>query len=413
MKKTIILFLVIGTLPLTYLTDCSDSDRNNPDYRNSDRNRINQRDDTTALTKHWEKAIPHQEIPEGLESISAKSCGSCHREVYDEWKQSTHSVAYKDLQFRAEMKKDNILTCLNCHTPLQNQQEFIVKGIVNGDYRKPWKVPNPQFDETLQLEGITCATCHVRNGSVIGTSGTDKAPHKTVKDIEFLSEELCVGCHNVADKIDPALVCSFETGDEWINNWATKRGLNCITCHMPQTQRNTAADMSSASLHSHNFPGSGIPKFFDMKVKRLEGLEISEDDIKPDFTVGERLSYVLKVKNKFAGHSVPTGDPERFILITFRLTDSEGNILKKKNYRIGEKWQWHPVARKLFDNNLKPLEERPYKFEYIIREKGAMTLSIEITKHRMTEKNAEYDGILGEYPLFIETFKKNIQLLAD
>ncbi len=413
MKKTIVLFFVIGVLSSTYLTDCSDSDRNNSDNRNLQQNRAKHKNDTTALTKHWEMAIPHQEIPEGIDDITAKSCGSCHREVYDEWKQSTHSVAFKDLQFRAEMKKDNILTCLNCHTPLQNQQEFIVKGLVDGDYRKPWKVPNPQFDKILQLEGITCATCHVRNGNVIGTSGSDDAPHKTVKDIKFLSEKLCMSCHNVSDAIDPSLVCSFETGDEWINNWATKSGLTCISCHMPQMHRNTAADMSSQRLHSHNFPGSGIPKFFDMKVKRLEGLEISEDNIKANYTVGEKLSYSLKIENKYAGHSVPTGDPERFILITFRLVDTGGNILKEKSYRIGEKWQWHPVARKLFDNNLKPLEERLYEFEYIIREKGAMTLSVEITKHRMTEKNAEYDGILGKYPLFIEVFKKNIQLLAD
>ncbi|MBK8503570.1 MAG: hypothetical protein IPL46_15965 [Saprospiraceae bacterium] len=63
------------------------------------------REDIIPLTKHWEIAIAHQEIPDGLSSISAASCGSCHQEIYKDWKQSTHSVAFQDLQFQAEWKK--------------------------------------------------------------------------------------------------------------------------------------------------------------------------------------------------------------------------------------------------------------------------------------------------------------------
>ena len=41
------------------------------------------------LTNSWEKAIPTQEVPEGLTSLSAKSCGACHQEHYKEWKKET------------------------------------------------------------------------------------------------------------------------------------------------------------------------------------------------------------------------------------------------------------------------------------------------------------------------------------
>jgi len=181
MEKLIIVLLAAGILALIYLTGCSKSTQNGAVQNN----------DTIPLTKHWEKAIPHQEIPEGLVAISAKSCGACHQDIYNEWKQSTHAVAFQDVQYQAEMKKDNILTCLNCHTPLQNQQEFIVKGLINGDYKTPWKIPNPNFDKELQLESITCATCHVRDGKVIGAIGNTNSTHKTVKDVEFLSEKLC------------------------------------------------------------------------------------------------------------------------------------------------------------------------------------------------------------------------------
>lgn len=369
--------------------------------------------EVVPLTKHWEKAIPHQEIPHGLTSISAASCGECHQEIYREWKQSTHAVAFQDLQFQAEWKKDDIYACLNCHTPLQNQQEFIVTGLIDGDYKTPLKEPNPHFDKKLRMESITCATCHVRDGSVIGTIGIANTPHKTVKDPEFLSERLCVSCHNVVDELNPVLVCTFETGDEWSNNWAIKAGKTCITCHMPETERPLHAEKNKRLSHFHHFPGSGIPKFFDMEAKALESLKIVESSIEKVYSVGDTIDYTLEVKNSFAGHSIPTGDPERFFLVSFRLADDQGNVIKEEQHRIGEAWQWYPVAKKLSDNNLKPLEERAYKFKHATKGPGMLTLSVEITKHRMTEENARYNGILGKYPLSIEVFRKQYNVKIE
>ena len=61
----------------------------------------------TPLTNHWEFAIPNQEVPEGLSSLSAEQCGACHQEHYKEWKISTHAQAWTDLQFQAELKKES------------------------------------------------------------------------------------------------------------------------------------------------------------------------------------------------------------------------------------------------------------------------------------------------------------------
>ncbi|MCB0686757.1 MAG: hypothetical protein KDC53_09530, partial [Saprospiraceae bacterium] len=51
------------------------------------------------LQDNWERAIPCQETPAGLVSIRAFDCGICHREIYEEWKLSTHAHAWTDLQF--------------------------------------------------------------------------------------------------------------------------------------------------------------------------------------------------------------------------------------------------------------------------------------------------------------------------
>jgi len=400
-KSNIALLTIVSILAITIVLTLWD---------NSEKKPVTQYKDITPLTKHWETPIPHQEIPEGLSSISAVSCGTCHQEIYDEWQQSTHAVAFQDLQFQEEWKKDNILTCLNCHTPLQNQHEFIVKGLINGDYKTPLKESNPHFDKKLQLESITCATCHIRDGNVIGTMEITNAPHKTVKDVKLLSQQLCVSCHNVIDELNPVLVCTFETGDEWDNNWASEKGETCISCHMPEIQRPIFIGMENRKSHFHGFPGSGIPKFFDMEAKRLESLEVQEGSINKVYSVEETIDYTLKIKNSFAGHSVPTGDPERFFLITFHLMDDQDNVISAEEYRIGEHWQWYPVAKKLSDNNLKPLEERAYNFMYDVKKQEALTLVVKMTNHRMSVENAKHHDILDKYPLSIEVFKKQYQI---
>ncbi|MBK7438488.1 MAG: hypothetical protein IPI77_17360 [Saprospiraceae bacterium] len=86
---------------------------------------------------------------------------------------------------------------------MQNQQEYIIQGLIDGDIYKPVKTINDHFDKSLQSEGITCASCHVRDGAIIGPHGSDKAPHKTIKDTIFLSEQLCIGCHNASAVLTP------------------------------------------------------------------------------------------------------------------------------------------------------------------------------------------------------------------
>ena len=136
-------------------------------------------------------------------------------------------------------------------------------------------------------------------------------------------------------------------------------------------------------------------------------MEIEADSLKKAYTAGEEITYSLTVKNSFAGHKVPTGDPERFFLITFKVLDANDTIMDKKQFRIGEEWEWYPTAKKLSDNNLNPLEEREYNFVYKVPDKDNLTLVVEISKHRMTKENAKYLGILGEYPLSISVFRQS------
>lgn len=359
------------------------------------------------LTKSWEKVVPNQKVPHGLVSLKSEDCGTCHKEYYAEWKTSTHAQAWVDQQFQAELKKESSpFMCINCHIPLQNQQEFIVKGLINGDIYKPVKEKNPLFDSELQKEGINCASCHVRNNVIIGSSGSTLAPHPVKKDPIHLSETLCISCHNANAVVTPTLACTFQTGDEWkAGPFYGKK--NCISCHMPETHRSLMEGFPAKKSHFHNFPASGIPKHDTLKPAMLKSLEFYSSNVKKSYKLSDTLKFSLTLKNEHAGHRVPSGDPERFLLIDLVLKTSEGKIIAKTQGRVGESWEWYPVAKKLSDNNLNPGETRSYNFKQLLNAKGKYTLETKVTKHRMTEEAAKYNKIDSSYPRSISIYEKS------
>ncbi|HMR88205.1 MAG TPA: multiheme c-type cytochrome [Saprospiraceae bacterium] len=351
------------------------------------------------LKNSWEMAVPHQEVPQGLTSIKARDCGMCHVQHYEEWQKSTHANAWTDKQFQAELKKESSpFMCINCHIPLQNQQEYIIKGLEDGDIYKPIKEINPHFDAELQMEGITCVSCHLRDNKIIGPTGTTLAPHAVKKDTEHLSERLCISCHNATAVVTPTLACSFQTGDEWKAGPFYKQK-NCISCHMPETHRSIVAGMSERKSRFHSFPASGIPKSPTHHPERLESLTFTLSPNKKTYATKDSLIFTLELTNANAGHRVPTGNPERFIVTDIVLKDKKGNIISQKQERIGEHWEWHPVVKKISDNNLNPGESRKYTFKEEPLAKGSYTIHFSVSKHRLTPESAKYNKLGADYPL--------------
>ncbi len=372
--------------------------------------------DVQPLTKHWEKPIPFQTLPEGLSSLSAEECGECHVEIYNEWKASFHAQAWYDPQFQAEWAKDDSLwVCLNCHTPLTNQQEFLILGKKGGDYFQPVKQSNSRFDPSLQEEAITCAVCHVRNSAVIGPYGNqEEAPHAVQKDPGHLSQQMCLSCHNVEDALSPTLVCTFQTGEEWKTSPYARVGEDCISCHMPKVDRPPVYYGPVRPTRKHTWVGSGIPKFPENKELLegyIPGLDVQIVPAREEYEAGEKAFFTVLLTNQRAGHFLPTGDPEYFITLSLSLTDKEGSVFKDTTYRIGQEWEWWPEARKLSDNRLQPLEKRAYSFSFTIPlNVPVLRFRVEVSNHRMTQENAEAMGLLDFYPLSAVVFKKEILL---
>ncbi|MCB1166257.1 MAG: cytochrome C554 and C-prime, partial [Leptospiraceae bacterium] len=324
----------------------------------------------------------------------ASDCGHCHQDHYREWSGSTHAHALSDLQFQSELSKPTSpqWLCLNCHIPVGNQRKEIVESVMDGDLLQPIARENPSFDEKMREEGVTCATCHLRQVQgktvVVGPLGTGKAPHPVVVDPQGLRNR-CLDCHNVTYKVASSLVCFFNTGNELhSSNLAAKA---CSDCHMPEVQRSIANKDGPIRLsHRHYFIGGGVPKEFGLMNLQEAGGYRSGLGLSADYgwdPKTRKWNWSVRMENLNTGHDLPTGDPERFIRITVTAFYPGGRI--EQNYRIGQIWEWDPEARQIQDNRLYSGEVRYWKGS---SELPARPIRIHLkAEHvRLIEKNAKY-----------------------
>ena len=339
--------------------------------------------------------------------MRAQDCGVCHVEIEAEWSASIHARSWTDRQFQSELQKDPEVgwLCLNCHTPAADQQAEIV--IHTGNVRQPDRAPNPDFDPAWREEGISCASCHVRDGVVLGPYGSNAAPHPVRQAPELLESGVCTTCHQAQARLEEALVCAFNTG---VESSEAEAG-TCQSCHMPEVHRPLVEGGEVRPGRRHLWLGSLVPKetltpeeeaFYTLFEP---GIDFS---MAPDLLEGGARTLRLVVENKRAGHMLPTGDPERFLLVHIEATDQEGRVLASLRHRIGQRWEWHPVARKLSDNRLAPGETRVLTLP-LEESEGAITVRVRAEHWRISPENAEYHA-LGDYPQMTVSLSKEFRL---
>lgn len=286
-------------------------------------------------------------------------CGGCHADIYDQWKGSMHSSAWKDPVYRALLKKTSDATngkadnfCMGCHTPI---------GVVTGEA----KVSGEGMSE-LAEQGVQCDFCHnisgatgIGNGSAVVTPKRDGRPlkfgpfddaissfHDTTYSELHTKSALCGNCHNVTHPFNNLPV--ERTYDEWRDSEYAAKGVECQHCHMTrgktQFQANpgvaAAGGKSRPHIWTHYFVGGNAA------VTRHLGndthAELAEAMLKSAATIeilGEprveknQVQVTVRVTNSGAGHKLPTGFPEgREMWVDFKVTDARG----KEIYRLGQ-----------------------------------------------------------------------------
>jgi len=360
----------------------------------------------------FQRPFPYTPVPTGVPDLRAESCGICHREIYEEWRVSTHARAWlDDAQFQAELDKSRTGSdvgwmCINCHTPLENQLDRLVVGLEQGRVERPRYIDNPNFDPALQLDAITCAVCHVRDGVILGPFGDTSAPHPVRRAPELLTPEVCNRCHQAkAHFREISLACVFDTGEEFARGPYAAEGKVCQSCHMPEVERSlTNLGTPPRKTRRHWFGGSLIPKHprFAAELEPLaahypDGLASRWLGLPESVRAGEPVTLRFEAHNAQAGHLLPTGDPERYILLRAEVTGPAGERLAADEVRFGTTYQWSPEVKKLGDTRLAPRERRSYAISFTAPASGILQLRLSASKWRISPENLRYHHLEDKY----------------
>ncbi|HEY5999552.1 MAG TPA: multiheme c-type cytochrome [bacterium] len=341
--------------------------------------------------------------PEGLSTLSAKECGGCHRDIYREWAGSMHAQAWSEPYFQVDFTYDGSQQiCLNCHTPLENQQENLVLGFEDREKFHPILKPNPSYDPTLRDEGVTCATCHVQDGRIVGPFESAAAPHPvTVRPDMKSGLGPCARCHVVTNGRWDAFYRVPPCGTVAEINERGQRP-DCIGCHMPPASRPIASGGVMRSGRRHLFHGGHAP---EMVKGALEVSHQSEE-------LGSgRVRYVFTLTNKGAAHYLPTGTPDRHLTLDLTLRDRAGETIKHDSFRMKRYIMWRPFIVDVKDTRLPFGKPAAFPFEFN-RDGGnpPSQLDVVVTYHLLDEKRRKKIGYANREPIAYPVYRETIAL---
>jgi hypothetical protein len=152
---------------------------------------------------------------------TAKECGKCHVDIYQEWSESDHAHAYTNPHFRAATNDYSFESCLGCHAPEPTRTDH-----------------TPAIRAAGREEGVTCVACHLDQGGLCGPlEPTGKVhPHPIgVRPAIYHSTHICGRCHEgTLKQWEGAPNAVFRVADpESVS--AEKR--TCQQCHMEAVTR--------------------------------------------------------------------------------------------------------------------------------------------------------------------------------
>ncbi|HUQ90233.1 MAG TPA: tetratricopeptide repeat protein [Bryobacteraceae bacterium] len=229
--------------------------------------------------------------------MDSEQCGTCHKDIYEQWKSSVHHFASFNNQFyrkSVEYMQDIQGTtkpsrwCASCH----DHAVFF-----NGRWEKPIK---EQIDTPQAHAGLACVSCHsiVAVHDTMGNAGftleynwlhkiaanknryvqafdkfltyLNPEPHRRtfLKPIHKDNSEFCASCHKVHLDVpvnNYRWIRGFNDYDNWQASGVSGRGARsfyyppqsatCGGCHMPRVPSRDPGNRDGM-VHSHRFPGA-------------------------------------------------------------------------------------------------------------------------------------------------------------
>jgi tetratricopeptide (TPR) repeat protein len=229
--------------------------------------------------------------------MDSGGCGRCHKDIYEQWKSSSHHFASFNNQFyrkSIEYMQDVVGTrpskwCAGCH----DHAVFF-----NGRFDRPIR---DQIDTPEAQAGLGCMSCHaiVHVGGSMGNADftveypplhelassdnrfmqaldrfliyLNPKPHRATFLKPFMREqaaEFCAACHKVHLDVpvnNYRWVRGFDDYDNWQASGVSGQGArsfyyppksqSCADCHMPLVRSRDPGNRDG-QVHSHRFPGA-------------------------------------------------------------------------------------------------------------------------------------------------------------
>lgn len=387
---------------------------------------------------------------------SPSVCMGCHPDIYNQWKGSMHSNAFRDPVFQAlwnlaekEAGPEMRNLCGGCHTAVGTVAQEVKKE--NGKF----------IASETAMEGVSCDLCHTivdtrmkisptglpQNASFVVEPGDVKrGPYKDSVSTYHKSEyselhtksEFCGSCHNVFHPVSNFHIENTYT--EWKFSVYAQKGIQCQDCHMVPVEVavQTAKTLKKPEklpgrpsnvgpirdyMYTHEFVGGnavitklmGSDKHSEIAIKRLQNaasLDVKFNGGKK----GELSEITVKVKNETAGHNLPTSLTEvREMWLEVTVTDDNGKIIYKSGgldkdgnvdptaemfnaYAVDEQGHhtvkpWE-IARFEYNNTIPPKGSKTVKY-IILTPKNAKNLKIDVKLNYRSYPQAVANLLLG------------------
>ena len=304
------------------------------------------------------------------EYTSARTCGQCHGDIYNSWKNSLHAFSMTDPIFDAAYMQalkvggnEARKLCLQCHASMAAE---------NGDY---------ELKLGVTREGVSCDFCHtvtavhledrerrfsVEPGPVKRSviQNTSSPAHEVAYSELHKTSEFCGGCHSYLGQSAKPIMGTYE---EWKSGPYASQGVQCQDCHMARGEGKVVRQEireSTAEFHLHDLIHD-TDQLRSALALRIEGAT----------QVSGRLQVDVVVENVGSGHMVPTGMPSREVVLSVAV-DHEGRVqTQERRFRkiVADK-DGRPLtsdheallfgAKILNDTRIGPGEQRSLRFTF-------------------------------------------------
>lgn len=255
-----------------------------------------------------------QKKPEGR-LFPSRRCGECHGRQHREWSDSAHARTNGE-SFQAvlaQVPADAKAGCSGCHAPLELGGRRVAK------------------------DGVGCDACHTATAPGDGKGphaltlspqlATRFGPYRDSKDHHFhrvgfsefvVGDGLCASCHQDAPG---TAVPQYTTVAE---AQANPERVECNACHMPPMRAVAAKGEQVRSVSRHDFHP-------DKRAALEKALSLR-------FAVDSgRKQAKVSLTNDGAGHHLPTGRPERRLVLELEWRDAADAPLTVERREYGRR----------------------------------------------------------------------------